>query len=58
MKYIQRSALAAMYRGPEHPIDESYAELKLLRAACAGDAEQACGLFREQIGRASCRERV
>ena len=48
MKYIQRSALAAMYRGPEHPIDESYAELKLLRAACAGDAEQACGLFREQ----------
>ena len=35
MNYIKRTALAQLYRGPEHPIDESYAELKLIRAAFA-----------------------
>ncbi|MBR1586478.1 MAG: nuclear transport factor 2 family protein [Clostridia bacterium] len=48
MKYIQRSVLAELYRGSAHPIDESYAELRLIRAACAGDEEGACALFREE----------
>ena len=61
MNYITRSALAELYAGPRHPIDESFAELRLLRAACAGDAkagdaEACCALFRErkQFGGARC----
>ncbi|MGI6691828.1 MAG: hypothetical protein ACOX63_13455 [Christensenellales bacterium] len=48
MNYIKRSVLADLYRGDAHPIDESYAELKLIRAACSEDAEGACALFREK----------
>ena len=48
MEYIARSVLAELYAGPEHPIHEDYAELKLLRAVCAGDADVACALFRDK----------
>lgn len=48
MNYIKRSVLAKLYKGPQHPIREDYAELKLIRAACAGDEETACSLFREK----------
>ena len=48
MEYITRSVLAELYAGPEHPIHEDYAELKLLRAVCAGDADAACALFRDK----------
>lgn len=48
MNYITRSVLAELYRGAEHPVHEDYAELKLIRAACAGTEEEACSLFREE----------
>lgn len=48
MNYIKRSVLAKLYCGPEHPIDETFAELRLIRAACAKDGDAACALFREQ----------
>lgn len=48
MKYIKQSVLAALYCGPEHPINENYAELKLIRAACVGDEAGACALFQEK----------
>lgn len=56
MNYIKRSVLARLYCGPEHPIDESYAELKLIRAAVQKDGDAACALFRDQklFGQVPC----
>ncbi len=48
MEYITRSVLADLYAGPEHPVNEAYAELRLIRHACAGDEAGACRLFRDQ----------
>ena len=47
MKYIQQSVLASLYRNSTHPVHEDYAELRLIRAACSGQADEACSLFRE-----------
>ena len=41
-------SLARLYKGPQHPIDESYAELRLIRAACEGDEDAAVALFFEK----------
>lgn len=56
MRYIQKSVLADLYKGPEHPIHEEYAELALIRSACEGNEEAACALFREEklFGRVPC----
>ena len=56
VNYIKKSVLADLYRGEDHPIHEAYGELRLLRAACAGDGEAACALFREEklFGRVPC----
>lgn len=54
---IRRScALARMYLDKGHPIDESYQELKLLRAAITGDEDAALALFCEKklFGGAPC----
>ena len=48
MKYIQQSVLASLYRNSTHPVHEDYAELRLIRAACSGQADEACSLFREE----------
>ena len=48
MNYIKRSVLADLYRGEAHPIDERFVELRLIRAACAGDADGARALFRDR----------
>lgn len=47
MNIRKKCALAALYKGPEHPIDESYAELCLIRAACRGDEDAAAAFFGE-----------
>lgn len=56
MECIKPCALARLYAGAHHPIDETFAELRLLRAACIGDADLACSLFREQklFGQVPC----
>ena len=48
MKTRKTNALVKLYQGPQHPIDEGYAELRLLRAACAGDTAAAMALFAQQ----------
>ncbi len=48
MPVRKSSALARLYQGERHAIDESYAELRLLRAVCAGDTEAALLLFEER----------
>ena len=45
MQTRKRCQLARLYRGEKHPIDESYAELCLMRAACAADITTAQALF-------------
>lgn len=47
MNIRKKCALARLYKGPDHPINETYAELILLRAVCAGDVETAVSLFGE-----------
>ena len=48
MQIRKYSVLAKNFAGPKHPIDESYAELRFLRFAAAGDEEGAAALFREK----------
>ena len=49
MVEIRKSCgLARLYKGPQHPINETYAELCLVRAACVGDEETAVSLFCEK----------
>ena len=45
MKIRKYCTLAKLHAGDMHPIDESFAELKLIRAAVRGDAEGAAALF-------------
>lgn len=47
-KIRKSCSLARLYKGPQHPIDESYAELRLIRAACEGDEDAAVALFFEK----------
>jgi hypothetical protein len=47
MPIRKSSALARLYQNERHVIDESYAELRLLRAACAGDTATVLALFTE-----------
>ena len=56
MRTRKRCQLARMYKGPQHPIDESYAELRLMQAACTGDVKAALPLFSENklFGRTPC----
>ena len=48
MRIIKKSSLARLYKNSRHPIHENYAELKLIRAACASDGEAARALFHER----------
>lgn len=48
MKIRKQCALARMYKNPQHPINEEYAELCLIRAACVGDEDTARALFSEK----------
>lgn len=48
MNIRKTCALGRLYLDKHHPIDESFAELKLMRAVCRGDADAACALFRDR----------
>lgn len=48
MNIRKSCALARLYQGAHHPIDETAPELKLMRAVCAGDREGALALFAAQ----------
>lgn len=48
MNIIKKSSLARMYKDCRHHIDESYAELRLIRAACSADSDAAAALFHEK----------
>ena len=48
MEIRKSSSLARLFKGPQHPINEDYAELKFIRAACAGDVGAADTLFFEE----------
>jgi len=48
MKIRKTCALGRLYLDKNHPINEDFAELKLMRAACVGDVQGAEALFREQ----------
>ena len=41
-------SLAKLYQGPEHPIQENFAELRFIRAVCAGDEASALAFFHEK----------
>lgn len=45
MNIRKHCSLAQMYKGERRPINETYAELCLIRAACARDEETASSLF-------------
>jgi len=47
MEIRRTCALARMYLDKGHPIDESFAELKLRRAAIVGDEEAAAAAIEE-----------
>ena len=47
MDIRKKSVLADLYKGPRHPIDETWGELKLIRAAVSKDPEAAASLFCE-----------
>lgn len=47
MKIRKPCALAGLYLKTNHPINEDFAELKLMRAAVAGDAAAAASFFHE-----------
>lgn len=52
----KKSVLARLYKGPQHVIEKTHQELRLIQAACVGDEEAAAALFREQklFGGAPC----
>ena len=56
MEIRKKCRLAQMYQGPEHPICQDFAELRFLRAVCAGAEEEALSFFREEklFGGAPC----
>jgi len=45
MNIVKGCALARLYKGPGHPINDGYPELRLIKAACTGDIPGACSLF-------------
>ena len=48
MKVRKSCNLARLYKGPDHPINSDFAELRLIKAACEGDVETAVSLFHEK----------
>lgn len=48
MKVRKSCNLARLYKGPDHPINSDFVELRLIKAACEGDVETAVSLFHEK----------
>lgn len=48
MKIRKKCALAGLYLKTNHPINEEFEELRLMRAVSAGDMEAAAALFRDK----------
>ena len=47
MEYRKTCSLARLYKGPQHPIRNDYAELRLMKACAVGDENAAVSLFEE-----------